>query len=680
MFIIFTIIAELVFVSILILSCYRLKSWFGLTPLYVFIGASQFFQTILITSFPVNILGGLSISVNSNILFSASLFAILLLYIKEGVAITQKFIFSIVLANFSITILTIFAHQQELAIGVEPSNLFLVNFRVFFVGTVVLILDAFLLVILYEFIITRLKWLSLFGRLFFSLFIILNFDAIAFTIGAFWDHPDLSTKVLSQLVGKSSASLFFAIVLFLYLRFFDKKRFEEPVDRGKVDIFSILTYKGRFEKLQTEKAISDEYLQNIIDVKNIELEKSVRRFSIMASLRELRMDEFTPAEQAGEFLKKVQEAFEIDACCIYLLVQDKLEVLSCVGAKKDELDQLREVNTPFLKSLVLSKTFLVIEDAAKDPAIIKAREAGLLKFMYQSCAGATMMIGNQVMGILKLYATKEKRIFTSLELEHLQLIANQLVNSIENNRLFEQNEKQKEILVKQIIARKKIEEEIKQNAEQLRQLTTHLQNIREEERKRIGREIHDDLGQQLTAIKMDVAWIDKKTTDESSIIKPKLKNIISLLNGSNVAVRKILNELRADTLDNYALVDALEWQGQQFTANTGIPVLFSSSHPVLKTEEAMAICIYRAYQEALTNITRYAKAKKVISSITYFDENITLKIKDDGKGFDTTKQKNKQSFGLLGMKERVTSLNGTFKIISSPGKGTTIMISLPFKM
>ena len=90
--------------------------------------------------------------------------------------------------------------------------------------------------------------------------------------------------------------------------------------------------------------------------------------------------------------------------------------------------------------------------------------------MYQSCAGATMMIGNQVMGILKLYATKEKRIFTSLELEHLQLIANQLVNSIENNRLFEQNEKQKEILVKQIIARKKIEEEIKQNAEKLRQL------------------------------------------------------------------------------------------------------------------------------------------------------------------------------------------------------------------
>ena len=679
MFILFTIIGELVFVSILILSCYRLKSWFGLTPLYVFIGASQFFQTILITSFPVNILGGLSISVNSNILFSASLFAILLLYIKEGVAITQKFIFSIVLANFSITILTIFANQQELAIGVEPSNLFLVNFRVFFVGTVVLILDAFLLVILYEFIITRLKWLSLFGRLFFSLFIILNFDAIAFTIGAFWDHPDLSTKVLSQLVGKSSASLFFAIVLFLYLRFFDKKGFEEPVDRGKVDIFSILTYKGRFEKLQTEKAISDEYLQNIIDVKNIELEKSVRRFSIMASLRELRMDEFTPAEQAGEFLKKVQEAFEIDACCIYLLVQDKLEVLSCVGAKKDELDQLREVNTPFLKSLVLSKTFLVIEDAAKDPAIIKAREAGLLKFMYQSCAGATMMIGNQVMGILKLYATKEKRIFTSLELEHLQLIANQLVNSIENNRLFEQNEKQKEILVKQIIARKKIEEEIKQNAEQLRQLTAYLQTIREEERKRIGREIHDELGQQLTAVKMDVAWIDKKTPEESAVIKTKLKNIITLLDGSNISIRKILSELRLGVLDDHGLVDALEWQGGQFISNTGIPLSFKSSASNLKVEEVIATCIFRAFQEALTNITKYAKAKKVISSLNCKDDMIILEVEDNGKGFDTTLLNSKQSFGILGMKERVASLNGKFELTSSPGKGVKLIVSLPYR-
>ncbi len=230
-----------------------------------------------------------------------------------------------------------------------------------------------------------------------------------------------------------------------------------------------------------------------------------------------------------------------------------------------------------------------------------------------------------------------------------------------------------------ITHRKKAEEDILTTTEQLRQLASHLQNIREEERKRIGREIHDDLGQQLTAIKMDVAWIDKKTSDQSSPIKSKLKNIISLLDGSNESVRKILNELRADILDNYGLVDALEWQGQQFTATTGIPVFFSNSESFLTTGEVIDTCIYRAYQEALTNIARYADAKKVVSSLHFMDDQMVLEIEDDGKGFDTAQQQNKQSFGLLGMKERVASLNGIFELVSSPGKGTKILISLPVK-
>ena len=277
---------------------------------------------------------------------------------------------------------------------------------------------------------------------------------------------------------------------------------------------------------------------------------------------------------------------------------------------------------------------------------------------------------------------KEKRALSNYEIT-LKRKDGSPIHLLENIVLTESNEHPEGIIEGvsiDITERKKAQDEVEHTSQQLRQLTTHLQTIREEERKRIGREIHDDLGQQLTAIKMDVAWIDKKTTDQSSIIKPKLKNIISLLDSSNESVRKILNELRADILDNYGLVEALEWQGLQFTANTGISVLFSSTEPVIKTEEAIATCIYRAYQEALTNITRYAKAKKVVSSLQYIDEQIILEIKDDGKGFDTVKQMKKQSFGLLGMKERVASLNGTFKLISSPGKGTTIIISLPCKM
>lgn len=233
------------------------------------------------------------------------------------------------------------------------------------------------------------------------------------------------------------------------------------------------------------------------------------------------------------------------------------------------------------------------------------------------------------------------------------------------------------ILIEDISERKKTEEEIKNTNEQLRQLTVHLQSIREEERKRISREIHDELGQQLTAIKMDMAWIDKNTSANATAIKSKLKNSIALLDESNVSIRKILNELRMGVLNHQGLVDSLEWLGKQFSANTDIPVVFKSPETDITVEEPVANCIFRVYQEALTNITRYAHAKKVTTSLTLKKAEIELMIKDDGKGFDTTRLKEGKSFGILGMRERVASLNGTFELNSSPGKGTKINVNIP---
>jgi PAS domain S-box-containing protein len=235
-------------------------------------------------------------------------------------------------------------------------------------------------------------------------------------------------------------------------------------------------------------------------------------------------------------------------------------------------------------------------------------------------------------------------------------------------------------VTRDITERKKAEAEIINTTIQLRRLTSHLQNIREEERKRIGREIHDELGQQLTAIKMDVAWIDKNTTGETGSIKSKLKNIITLLDGTNQSVRKILSELRPAILDDHGLLEALDWQGRQFTDSTGIPVKFTTAETNLRLPEEIATCIFRVYQESLTNITRYASAKKVLTSLSSNNDNIILSVEDDGKGFDTASVKNKKTFGLLGMKERVLSLNGKFELISANGKGTKILIRLPYKI
>lgn len=232
-------------------------------------------------------------------------------------------------------------------------------------------------------------------------------------------------------------------------------------------------------------------------------------------------------------------------------------------------------------------------------------------------------------------------------------------------------------VTRDITERKKVEEEIRNTTRQLRLLAAHLQSVREEERKRIGREIHDELGQQLTAIKMDIAWIDKKITADTPLLKDKLKNVICLLDGSNQSIRRILSELRPGILDDRGLLESIEWLGRQLTANTGIPVQLTADQTEIKLPESISTCIFRICQEALTNIIRYAQALHVWISLRVNDDMITVRIEDDGKGFDPSKVQNNKSFGILGMKERVLSLGGTFDLSASPGAGTKIMISLP---
>ncbi len=238
-------------------------------------------------------------------------------------------------------------------------------------------------------------------------------------------------------------------------------------------------------------------------------------------------------------------------------------------------------------------------------------------------------------------------------------------------------------VTRDITERKQAQTELENTTDQLRQLTVHLQTIREEERKRIAREIHDELGQQLTAIKMDLAWLDKKIPVDIKVaeaiipVKSKLKNLISLVDGSNESIRKILNELRHGILEDNGLLEALEWQGSQFTEVAGIPVKFITREVSLVLPEGIANCLFRLYKESLTNIARYAEASKVITSIKIKKENIILTVEDDGKGFDVNAVQNKKSFGILGMKERVFSLHGKFDLVSAKGKGTKIEISLP---
>ncbi|MDP3557555.1 MAG: PAS domain S-box protein [Bacteroidota bacterium] len=223
----------------------------------------------------------------------------------------------------------------------------------------------------------------------------------------------------------------------------------------------------------------------------------------------------------------------------------------------------------------------------------------------------------------------------------------------------------------------KVEKEIADSYNQLQELTTHLQVIREEERTRIAREIHDELGQQLTALKMDASWISKKLIQSDKSITEKLSNMIALINDTIKTVRRISSDLRPGILDDLGLIAALEWQGEEYEKRTGIKWKFSSNINDITLDKTISTNMFRIFQEALTNIIKHSIATQIEASVEKIDGHLVLIIKDNGQGFNLSNLKKKDSWGIVGMKERANLLKGELLIESEKLKGTTITLKVP---
>lgn len=247
-----------------------------------------------------------------------------------------------------------------------------------------------------------------------------------------------------------------------------------------------------------------------------------------------------------------------------------------------------------------------------------------------------------------------------------------------------------------ITERKKAEEEIRlseqklqQSNAEIRQLAAHLQHIREEERARIAREIHDELGQQLTGLKMYIASLRKKMQDlcalEHGPDKEELKKIIDgrftatfeLVEATIHSVRKISTELRPSMLDDLGLIAAMEWLCSEFEKRFSIPAEFIHPLETPNIQEQVKTGLFRIFQESLTNIARHSAATKVTASLNFYQSAVFLEIMDNGTGFEPAEVSGLQSFGLVGMKERALAMGGQFEIHSVPGSGTTIRIAVP---
>ena len=223
---------------------------------------------------------------------------------------------------------------------------------------------------------------------------------------------------------------------------------------------------------------------------------------------------------------------------------------------------------------------------------------------------------------------------------------------------------------------KQAQAELNKAYEQSRSLASHLQDIREEERTTIAREIHDELGQLLTGLKMELSWLKKieKLTPEQ--VAGRVQQASLLLDQCVQSVRTIAAELRPSLLDDLGLEEAIRWQAKEFRARTGIAAKFYTNSKDLACPSNKATVFFRVLQEALTNVARHADAKQVEIRLLHTDGNLTLSIADDGKGFQP-KAGNTATLGLLGMKERMLAVGGEFTIHSTPGEGTTVLVSAP---
>lgn len=244
-----------------------------------------------------------------------------------------------------------------------------------------------------------------------------------------------------------------------------------------------------------------------------------------------------------------------------------------------------------------------------------------------------------------------------------------------------------------ISQRKQAERELLESRMQLRELSAHLQSVREEERTRIAREMHDELGQMLTGVKLDASWLINQLDEHSPGVMKKADAMSRLIDDTLNAMRRIAADLRPVMLDDLGLAAAVEWLTEDFAERTGIEVQLVMGRAQCKTpcewecslqwddniDQQTATAAFRIVQECLTNVARHAQAEQVFVSLQCRDGNLQLQVIDDGCGLPAAGQAKRDSYGVIGMRERAWGQGGTLSLSSAPGKGTSVEAVIPIR-
>ena len=282
---------------------------------------------------------------------------------------------------------------------------------------------------------------------------------------------------------------------------------------------------------------------------------------------------------------------------------------------------------------------------------------------------------NHLVGVLFLYTDINPSWYQHGQ-EVLLSIGGLIANTIERKQIDEELEEHRNRLEAVVSSRT---QDLVQAKEQFRNLSNQIQQVREEEKSRIAREVHDQLGQELTALKIDAIQLGKKLAAGQTDLKSKIESMTQTIDETIKSVQHIATELRPPILDAFGICEAISWQANEFQKRHGLKFDLKLSQSQVEIDKSLQTSLFRVFQEAVINILRHANASQVKVNMSYEKRNLIFIIEDNGIGIKKRDLESPESLGLIGIKERVYPWHGQVNFEGPPGKGTRVTVIIPFK-
>ncbi|MBI5304967.1 MAG: PAS domain S-box protein [Chloroflexi bacterium] len=393
-----------------------------------------------------------------------------------------------------------------------------------------------------------------------------------------------------------------------------------------------------------------------------------------------------------------------DWCAIHLVTGDgALDLAACSHGDPTKLDKVRDLLRRYppkpeahsgVPNVIRTGKPEFLYQVNNDQLASLVQNIEHLKLLVEVGMGAYIIVPllarERAIGTLSL--CNAARRYVPSDLAVAEDLARRIALAVENARLYHAAQELSQDLEQRVVARtielqntnvqlaNEVAERQRVN-EELRRLSAHLQSAREEERIRIAREIHDQVGQVLTAVKMDLALLDRKLKNTKTVpvadVKADVNRTIQLVDATIKTMREIIRELRPEILDHLGLSAAIEWQLQEFQTRTGIACHFDTTLDEVNLDLDRSTAVFRIFQETLTNVARHANATRVEANLKQEDGTIVLQVRDNGKGLASSDLSDKKTFGVLGMRERAHVFGGEVTLAGAPGEGTTVTVRIP---